>query len=170
MTALGVHTVDTFHYFVGPAKKVTSFSTRIRGFNDLDEATTVVLEYESGPLASISTSYFTPSVVSLSVFGSDAAAWNEEDGKRLYTQPRSDPTRSEHEVETIDTMLDEIVEFAGCIRGQNGPETGLAEAIEVAAVLEAIGRSVESGSAVELADLREAITTDGATRSGGSVA
>jgi predicted dehydrogenase len=154
MTALGVHTVDTFHYFVGPAKRVTSFSARIHGFNDLDEATTVLLEYESGPIASINTTYFAPPVVSLSVFGSDAAAWNEEDGKRLYTQPRSDPTRSEHEVETIDTMQDEIVEFARCIGGEGEPETGVVEAIEVAAVLEAIGRSIESGNAIDLADLR----------------
>lgn len=154
MTALGVHTVDTFHYFVGAAKRATAFSTRIRGFNDLDEATTVTLEYESGPIASITTSYFAPPVVSLSVFGSDAAAWNEEDGTRLYTQPRSDPTRSEHEVETIDTMLDEIVEFARCVRGDGQPETGMAEAIEVAAVLEAIGRSLETGCSVDVSELR----------------
>jgi predicted dehydrogenase len=154
MTALGVHTVDTFHYFVGPAKRATAFSTRIRGFNDLDEATTVILEYESGPIASINTSYFAPPVVSLSVFGSDGAAWNEEDGTRLYTQPRSDPTRSEHQVETIDTMLDEIVEFARVISGEGQPETGMAEAIEVAAVLEAIRRSLETGCSVDVSELR----------------
>lgn len=154
MTALGVHTVDTFHYFIGPARKVTSFSTRIQGFNDLDEATTVLVEYDSGAIASINTSYFAPPVVGLSVFGSEAAAWNEEDGKRLFTQARSDPTRSEQEVETIDTLVDEIVEFGRCIRGEGEPETGVAEAIEVAAVLEAIGRSIESGCSVDLADLR----------------
>jgi predicted dehydrogenase len=154
MTALGVHTVDTFHYFIGPARKVTSFSTRIHGFNDLDEATTVLVEYESGPIASINTTYFAPPVVGLSVFGSDAAAWNEEDGKRLFTQSRSDPTRTEQDVETIDTLVDEIAEFAWSIRGEGVPETGVAEAIEVAAVLEAIGRSTESGCSVDLADLR----------------
>ncbi len=126
MTALGVHTVDTFHYFMGPAKKVTSFSTRIHGFNDLDEATTVLVEYESGPIASISTTYFAPPVVGLSVFGSDAAVWNEEDGTRLFTQSRSEATRTEREVETIDTMVDEIAEFARCIRGDDVPETGIA--------------------------------------------
>lgn len=154
MTALGVHTVDTFHYFVGPAKKVTSFSARIRGFTDLDEATTVILEYESGPVAAINTTYFAPPVVSLSVFGSDGAAWNEEDGTRLFTQSRSESTRTEHEVETIDTMLDEIAEFARCISGEGEPETGLAEAIEVAVVLEAIGRSIELGTTIGLNDLR----------------
>ncbi|MGH2679988.1 MAG: Gfo/Idh/MocA family protein [Actinomycetota bacterium] len=154
MTALGVHTVDTFHYFVGPAARVTSFSARTQGFNDLDEATTVLIEYASGPIASINTSYFVPSVVSLSVYGSDAAAWNEEDGKRLYTQPRSEPGRSELEVETIDTMVDELAEFARSIRGEATPETGLAESIEVAAVLEAIGASIQSGCAVDVAGLR----------------
>jgi len=154
MAALGVHTVDTFHYFIGPAKKVTSLSARIKGFNDLDEATTVVLEYESGPIASINTTYFAPPVVELSVFGSDAAAWNEEDGTRLFTQSRSDAVRKEQEVETIDTLVDEIAEFARCIRGEGEPETGVAEAIEVAAVLEGIGRSLESGCAADLSDLR----------------
>jgi predicted dehydrogenase len=154
MTALGVHTVDTFHYFIGPAKKVTSLSTRIQGFNDLDEATTVLLEYRSGPIASINTTYFAPPVVELSVLGSDAAVWNEEDGKRLFTQARSDAVRSELEVETIDTMVDEIAEFARCIQGEGQPETGIDEAIEVAAVLEAIGRSIESGCSVDVADLR----------------
>jgi predicted dehydrogenase len=154
MTALGVHTVDTFHYFMGPAKKLTAFSTRVRGFNDLDDATTVLLEYGSGQIASIGTNYFVPPVVSLSVFGSDAAAWNEEDGSRLYTQLRGDPVRSEQEVETIDTMRDEIVEFAACINDEAQPETGITEAIEVAAVLEGIGRSLESGTTVDLGDLR----------------
>ena len=154
MTALGVHTVDTFHYFMGPARRVTALSTRFHGFNDLDDATAVLIEYESGPVASIGTSYFAPPVVSLSVFGSDAAAWNEEDGTRLYTQLRSDPVRSEHEIEAVDTMRDEIAEFARCIEGEAEPETGIAEAIEVAAVLEAIGRSVVSGTTVDLAELR----------------
>jgi predicted dehydrogenase len=154
MAALGVHTVDTFHYFIGPARKVTSFSTRIKGFNDLDEATSVLVEYESGPIASINTTYFAPPAVSLSVFGSDAAAWNEEDGKRLFTQSRSDPLRTEQEVETIDTLLDEIAEFARGIRGEGVPETGIAEAAEVAAVLEAIGRSLETGCSVDVSELR----------------
>jgi predicted dehydrogenase len=154
MTALGVHTVDTFHYFMGPARRVTALSTRFHGFNDLDDATSVLLEYGSGAIGSIGTTYFAPPLVSLAVFGSDAAAWNEEDGARLYTQTRSDPVRNELEIDTIDTMRDEIVEFARCISGEAEPETGIPEAIEVAVVLEGIGRSVGSGTTVDLAELR----------------
>ncbi|HEV2951241.1 MAG TPA: Gfo/Idh/MocA family oxidoreductase [Actinomycetota bacterium] len=154
MTALGVHTVDTFHYFMGPAKRVTAFSTKILGATDLDDATTVLVEYATGALGAINTTYFAPQNVSLSVYGTDVAAWNEEDGKRLYTQARTDGARTEHQVATLDTMTDEIAEFARCIREGITPETGLPEAIEVAAVLEGIGRSLETGRSVDVAELR----------------
>jgi predicted dehydrogenase len=154
MTALGVHTVDTFHYFMGPATRVTAFSNRFTGLRDLDDATSVLLEYDGGQVASINTTYFSPPVVSLSVFGTDAAVWNEEDGARLFVQPRSDAVRTEQPVETIDTIEDELAEFARCIRDGGRPETGVAEALEVAAVIESIGRSVETGCAIEVSDLR----------------
>lgn len=154
MTGMGVHTVDTFHYLAGPAERVTAFSARTQGFLPLDDATTVMIEYERGPLGSINTSYFAPPIVSLGVYGSDASVWNEEDGTRLFTQARSEPARKETEVETLDTIADELAEFARCIREGGQPETGAAEATEVAAVLEAIGRSLESGCAVNVAELR----------------
>lgn len=154
MTGLGVHTVDTFNYFVGPAERVSAFSARLAGFRDLDEATTVAVEYESGPIGSINTSYFTAPLVTATVYGSEGVVWNEEDGKRLFRQARADAARSEDGVETLDTIVDELAEFARCIREGSQPETGAPEGIEVAAVLEAIAQSVESGCSVAVADLR----------------
>lgn len=154
MTALGVHTVDTFHHFVGPAERVVAFSKRVEGFTDLDEATGVVIEYASGPVGTITTTYFSAPVVSLSVFGSEGAAWNEQDGAQLFTQGRSEAVRTQREVETVDTIVDEMAEFARVIRDGSDPETGIDEAIEVAAVLEAIGRSVETGGAVAVSEVR----------------
>jgi predicted dehydrogenase len=154
MTALGVHTVDTFHYFMGPAKRVVAFSTRVVGSLAMDDATVVLIAYERGPLASISTSYFAPPVVSLAVYGTDGAVWNEEDGKRLFTQGRTEPVRTEQRIETLDTIVDELAEFASSIRGDGEPDTGIHEATEVAAVLEAIGRSIDSNGAVDLARIR----------------
>ena len=154
MTALGVHTVDTFHHWVGPARRVAAFSTRIAGLTGLDEATTVMLEYEGGVLGTIGTNYFTAPVVTTTAYGTEAIAWNEEDGKRFFVQPRTDGARTEHEIEQLDTVADEMTEFVRSIRGEATPETGGAEGLEVAAVLEAIGRSVESGSAVDVDDVR----------------
>ena len=124
MTALGMHTVDTFNYFMGPAQRLTAFSRRFTGIRDLDDATSVLLEYAGGQLASINTTYFSPPVVSLSVFGTEAAVWNDEDGTRLFVQARTDPARAEQQVETIDTIEDEIAEFARCIREGAGRRPG----------------------------------------------
>jgi predicted dehydrogenase len=154
MTALGVHTVDTFNYFMGPARRVTAFSRRFTGIRELDDATSVLLEYGDGQLGSINTTYFSPPVVTLSVYGTEAAVWNEEDGTRLFVQPRSEPARSEQPVETIDTIEDELAEFARCIRDGSDPETGVEEALEVAAVLDAMQRSIDTGCAVDMADVR----------------
>jgi predicted dehydrogenase len=154
MTALGVHTVDTFNYLVGPAARLVAFSKKVAGSSTLDEATAVTIEYESGPIGQIGTSYFVPPVVSLAVYGTDANVWNEEDGGRLFTQARAEKERAELEVEQIDTIQDEVVEFARCIRDGGKPETGAPEGLEVAMVLEGIARSVDSGRAIDLSSLR----------------
>jgi predicted dehydrogenase len=154
MAALGVHEVDTFNYLAGPATRVAAFSKRIAGLTDIDEATTVMIEYESGPLAYLGTTYFAPVVVTIAAYGTDANVWNEDDGKKLFVQRRAEVARSEEQVDTLDTIVDELAEFARCIREGTQPETGGAEGLEVAAVLEAAVESASSGRAVELSDLR----------------
>lgn len=154
MAACGVHTVDTFRYLAGPAKRVVAFSKQVAGITALDEATSALIEYESGPIGSIGTSYFVAPVVSLAAYGTEANAWNEEDGAKLYVQRRGEPVRSPEPVDGLDTIADEIGEFARCIRDGATPETGGPEGLEVAAVFEAIVTSAATGRAVELSDLR----------------
>jgi predicted dehydrogenase len=154
MAPMGVHLVDTFNYFAGPAKRVAAFSKRVQGWRDIDEVTTVLIEYESGPLGYLGTSYFVPPVVATAAYGSEGNAWMEEDGARLFMQKLGEPTRSEQETETIDTVADELAEFADCVTQGKRPETGGPEGLEVAAVLEAAVESIASGAAVEVADRR----------------
>jgi predicted dehydrogenase len=154
MTALGIHTVDTFHYLAGPARRVVAISKRVVGKTKLDEATSLLIEYEQGAVGAITSSYFAQSVVSLGVYGTEGNAWNEEDGTKLFVQRAGEALRSPLDVETIDTVADELAEFARCVRNGAKPEVGAPEALEVAAVLEAIVESSSSGRAVELADVR----------------
>ena len=154
MAALGVHEVDTFNYLAGPAARVAAFSTRLARTTDIDEATTIMIEFESGPLGYLGTTYFAPVVVTVAAYGTDANVWNQEDGTRLFVQRRGEAAPSEEQVDTLDTMVDELAEFARCIREGTQPETGGPEGLEVAAVLEAAVESVSSGRAVELSDIR----------------
>jgi predicted dehydrogenase len=154
MAACGVHTVDTFRYLTGLVARVAAFSKQIVGSTFLDDATSAMIEYENGPVGTIGTSYFVGPVVSLAAYGTEANAWNEQDGTKLYVQRRSEPARTEVPVDGLDTIADQLEEFARCIRDGGRPETGGDEGLEVAAVLEAILESARSGRVVELAGLR----------------
>lgn len=153
MTALGIHTVDTFAAWVGRARRVSAFSTRVAGLTDLDEATTVMLEFDGGVLGTIGTSYFTAPIVSVAAFGTEAVVRSDLDGERVLVQRRGERIPTEEAVDTIDSIADEIAEFVRCARTGQPPETGGPEGRYVAAVLEAIGESAATGRTVDLRDV-----------------
>ena len=154
MTALGVHVVDTFLYFAGPMRAVSAFSVRPMLRRPMDEATALIAEFESGALGYVGTSYYTPNVATVAVHGTEASAWNEQDGEMLFVQRRGERARTPVDTQVLDTISDELREFARCIRTGSRPETGAPEAIEVVAVLQAVVTSVATGATVKLADVR----------------
>ncbi|HKX76317.1 MAG TPA: Gfo/Idh/MocA family oxidoreductase, partial [Acidimicrobiia bacterium] len=150
MTPLGVHHVDTIQYLGGPIRWVSAASKRVHGRLPVDDVTAMIFELESGPLAYLSTLLATAVINTVAVFGSEGIAWSEQDGTRLFHQRRGEPSRSELSVKPIDTVADELSEFAGCIRGGQAPETGADVAVSVVDVLEAIVKSVTSRSPVTI--------------------
>lgn len=154
MTAHGVHQIDCYGYFAGPARQVFAFSSGNTRDSGSDDAMFVTLEYQSGVLGCFGTSYASPPVASIVAFGSDAVVWNEDDGAKLFLQFRSEPGRHLQDVETIDVVADEMAEFAGCVRQGNEPETGGAEGLEATAVLQAVMESVKSRRPVDVDDFR----------------
>lgn len=154
MTGLGVHMADNLIYLFGPPKRVAAFSRKIIGVGDLDDATTATLEFPDGPLAFLATSMVIPDIARTVVFGTEAAAWNEVDGKRFYLQKVGEDERVEQAVDELDTVRDELEEFANCVRTGARPETGGPEALEVVAVLEGIVESAETGEVVDLDEVR----------------
>jgi predicted dehydrogenase len=150
MTGLGVHMADNLIYLLGQVARVAAFSKRIIGVGSLDDATTATLEFHSGPLAVLGTAMVIPDIARTALWGTEAAAWNEVDGERFYVQRTGEKDRTEKPVETLDTVKDELEEFATNVRTGARPETGGPEALEVVAVLEGIVESVQTGSVVDL--------------------
>jgi predicted dehydrogenase len=148
MTVLGVHMLDTIHYLGGPVKRVYAMSRRVSGLLDIDDVTAVLFELEAGPLAYLSTMVAVPNTTTVGVYGTEAAAWSEADGAQAFHQVRGAPYRENVPVETIDTIVDEVTEFATCIRTGDRPETGGAEGLAVVEVFEAIVKSVATDSPV----------------------
>ncbi len=150
MTSLGVHKIDTINYLVGPVRTVFAF-TRSGRSRAIDEATILGMELESGALATLTTSFFTPVINATTVFGTDGAAYSTMGGDRLSFQGRNDPGPTEVELELIDPVVDQLSDFAGSIRGENEVEVDGEAGLAVVAVMEAAVESAASGRAVEVA-------------------
>ncbi len=154
MTGMGIHMVDLLHAFAGPVKRLAAFSKPLFGKSGLDDVTNIVLEFESGPLGYVGTSSVVPIHADVAVFGTEAAAWSEEDGARLFFQGKDEPLRRELPNELGDGIAEELTHFARCVREGGRPDAGGAEGLEIAAVLEAAIESVKSGRAVDVAPFR----------------
>ena len=154
LTGLGVHMIDNLLYLAGPVKRVSCLSKRILGKSDIDDATNVILEFESGPLGYIGMSLVLPKICVTSAYGTDACAWAEEEGSKLYFQKKDQQARESLPVEAGDALADEMSEFARCIREGATPETGGPEGLEVIAVQEAIIESAGTGQVAEVSKYR----------------
>jgi predicted dehydrogenase len=159
MTNLGIHHVDTYQYLLGPVARVMAISRRVALSGvDIEDVTSVLLGFQSGAVGYFGTSWVHANRTSaITVHGTEAQAWSEADGTRLYLARRGERERSEVPLTPVDAVVEELTEFARCVRDKTKPE-GRAAAPEVTgeeataniAVLEAIVQSAKTGREVRV--------------------
>lgn len=145
MTSLGIHQIENFHYLAGPITRVCAVSRHGRSVS-IDEATAMVFEFSIGAVGTLVSSFFTPWRISLAVHGTEGAAFADRDGANLSYQAKGENWPTEIPLRGIDAVVDQLVEFAACVREGKRPEVSGAEGLAVVAVLEAAQRSVATGS------------------------
>ena len=150
MAALGVHQIDTFHYLAGPIGGVYAMSERLQSGSGVDDTSTIIFRFASGMQGHLFTSLASGPAVEVAAFGVDAIGRSTGDGAKLTRQKRGSTDLEEIPLTPLDTIADEIDEFARSIRGESSPEVDGNEARRVVAVLEAIISSVESGQWTEV--------------------
>ncbi|MGH8928232.1 MAG: Gfo/Idh/MocA family protein, partial [Acidimicrobiia bacterium] len=153
MTGMGVHQIDNMIYLLGSITAVSARSNRLVKRTGLDDASVLALEFASGVVGTLVTSYVAPPTVRLGVIGTGAAAWNELDGKRLMVQPVSEREPKEEAIEPNDTIADQMGEFARAIQGEIKPETGGLEGLRVVAVMEAAIAAAANGGTIAVEDV-----------------
>lgn len=149
MTSLGVHKVDTMHYLIGPMKRVAVFTKNEMERPEIDEATVIAIEFESGAVGTLVTSFVVPMISRISIYGMKASAFNDFDGTTLEVQ-KMDEGRVPVPLEPVDPVVDQLVEFGKVVRGEMDPETGATEGLAVVSVLEAMVESSLTGKAVDV--------------------
>ena len=126
MTGLGIHHVDTFQYLLGPIARVTAFSRRqvLKGV-EIDDTTAILFEFCSGTLGYLGTAYVVANRTNLlALHGTEAHAFSEAEDSRLYLWKRGTPDRVRLPLATGDVVVEELAEFAQCVRSGRRPEVG----------------------------------------------
>jgi predicted dehydrogenase len=145
LTPFGVHVIDTFHYVLGPIARVGATSSRPFGKTGLDDAAVIMFEFASGVVGTLLTSTAIPPTMRLGVMGSAGAAWNDQDGRHLLVQSVSEKEPIVSVIDPVDTVAEEMTEFAECVRTGSRPEVDGRAGLMVTAVVEAALRSAAGG-------------------------
>ncbi len=160
MTGLGIHHADNLQYLLGPAKSVFASSRSVTSATNLDDVTAALIEFESGAHGYLGTNMLTPKVYYIHVFGTEANAFAEDEGRRLEVQKKGvdEPEITEYEVAgdpVTATLPEELADFAAAIREGRPPEVDGAAGLRAAALAQGITLSAREGRKVELAELYE---------------
>jgi len=157
---LGIHHVDTLHYLLGPVVKVKGSFAHLSIHAEIDDVGAAILEFEKGTRGVLTGSYVSPRTFFIRLYGSkgnleywvDMSDWPENkfiDSMTTLTF-QTDDSRETLEFSPNDMLVDELDEFARCIRGEATPETGADEGIAALKVILAALESHETGKTVSL--------------------
>jgi predicted dehydrogenase len=148
LVQLGVHHADTLRYLLGPVARTTGKLSHLVSPVDIDDVGVATLEFESGALGVISSSYVSPKTYSLRLFGTegvldyrtDITVWPAAD--KLDELTTLTVGGDEVAFDVVDPLRAELEEFARCSAGEATPETGADEGIAaLRIILEAVQAS-----------------------------
>jgi predicted dehydrogenase len=155
MLQIGIHYTDILAYLLGPIVAVSARTAQLVLPGDNPDVASLLLEHANGALSTLSTSYASASeYYLLNVYGKEATAYyNWHDGLR-YLQ-RGSPAPVAIPCLRRDTLVEELAEFAACVRGDATPEVDGQSALESLAVIRAGIRSAQEGRRVTVAEIWE---------------
>ena len=137
---LGINVFDALQYLVGLIGRVTAVFRRGVLEAGIPDTTLTLLEFETGTLGYVGSAYVVPQTTYIALYGTEAKARAERDGS-LFLISRERGTPEKLTVEAVDTVAEEMAEFAACVREGRRPETGGPEAV---AALRAVLAAIES--------------------------
>jgi len=157
---LGVHHADTLQYLLGSVSAVQGSFARLVTEAEIDDVGVASLAFAGGARGVIASSYVSPKTYSIRLLGSkgvltaatDMTIWPEAekmDPSTVVALQTKDGTMR-LEFESRDMLVDELNEFASCIRGEFVPETGAAEGLQALRVVLAAIESHTTGRSVLL--------------------
>jgi predicted dehydrogenase len=153
MLQIGLHYVDVLMMLLGPVRSVSGMASQLVLPGDNPDVGTLMMTHENGAVSSLSTSYASASEYYLmNIYGKRMSAYyNLFDGLRCLKQ--GETGQAAVAVERVDTLAEELIEWAEAARGVGAPEVGGEGATESLAVVKAGIKSVREGRHVDVAEI-----------------
>jgi predicted dehydrogenase len=153
MLQIGLHYVDVLMLLLGPVASVSGMAAQLVLPGDNPDVGTLLMQHETGAVSSLSTSYASASeYYVMNVYGKKMSAYyNLFDGLRCLKQ--GEDRQVPVPVDQVDTLAEELIEWAEAVRGQGAPEVGGEGATESLAVVKAAVKSVKERRHVEVAEI-----------------
>ncbi len=153
MLQIGIHYTDVLEYLMGPIKAVRGALAQLVLPGDNPDVASLILEHENGALSTLNASYASASeYYVMNIYGKDASAYYDlHQGLRFFKRgsERWNPVPCPKN----DTIVEELEEFAGAVRGEGKPEMDGEKSTASLAVLLAGIKSAREGRRVEIAEI-----------------
>ena len=157
---IGIHVIDTLLYLLGPVYRAYSWQERGGLEADIIGVTVTLLEFESGLRGYLGSSYVSGFSHWIKVYGTKKNAIFSELGGLTLTEDSWEKGEIRETVAPpaivtapMPAVIEEIREFAHCIRTGARPEIGGEAALHNLAVVQAAVESDRTGTPVEIASL-----------------
>ena len=157
---VAVHQIDNLYYMFGPIKRVSAHFRKIVTKSEIPDVCVLWLEFESGLLGTLGTSFISPKngrrhAYFINAYGDDANFYHDRwTGTQIWRKGAEETERLEYEeFKGFDYLGEELRDFAEAIAGDRSPEVDGAAGTHVLAVVLAAMRSSELQRPVELKEV-----------------
>ncbi len=155
MLQIGIHYTDVLEMLMGPVKRVSAMTAQLILPGDNPDIANLLLEHEDGAISNLTASYASASeYYMVNIYGKEASAYYDLFGGLRHLE-RGSTESTPVPCDENDTIVEELEEFAACVRGETTPEVGGQRATESLAVIRAGVKSAQEGRAVEVAEILE---------------
>jgi predicted dehydrogenase len=152
MTQLGIHFVDVTEYFFGDADEVFCEGWNAGVPGGAIDSTIAILRGRNIPTTVISSFYTTQETLAYRVHGSEGIM--TVGATALHATLNGAPHDMDFSNEGYHSFIEQMEEFAACIRAEREPETSGESALRALRIVEAMRRSIAARSFVRVEDVR----------------
>ena len=153
MLQIGLHYVDVLMMLLGPVRSVSGMASQLVLPGDNPDVGSLMMTHVNGAISTLSTSYASASEYYLmNIYGKRMSAYyNAFDGLRAINQGQTD--QKAVSVSKIDTLVEQLLEWADAANGDGIPEVGGNGATESLAVVKAGIKSAVEERHVKVAEI-----------------